>query len=182
MSPEWLTALGTIGTFVVIAASAIAALVQLRHMRRSNQIAGLDEIRAAMESAEFRRALDFMRDDLPKILESPDVTQRIVEKRSLPPELQPIRYLANHFEYIGLVVRSGLVDRDLACELWAGIAYDSWVQLAPITAAVRKGHLGIWINFEYIAAVSKQYSDAGKGAGYPPGVPRLPLGGDPKSA
>jgi hypothetical protein len=33
LSPEWLTAIGTIGTFVVIAASAAAALFQLRHMR-----------------------------------------------------------------------------------------------------------------------------------------------------
>lgn len=176
ISPEWLTAIGTIGTFVVIAASAIAALIQLRHLRRSNQIAALDEVRAAMESAEFRQALDFIRRDLPRLLENPEFLERIRADRILPPELTSIRYLANHFEYIGLFLRSGMVDPDLACQLWAGIAYDSWTRLAPITAAIRgSDDSGIWINFEYLAALSKQYSDSGAGTTYPAGVPRMPL-------
>lgn len=53
MSPEWLTAIGTIGTFVVIAALAAAALFQLRHMRGSNQIMALTEVRETVESADF---------------------------------------------------------------------------------------------------------------------------------
>ena len=43
MSAEWFTAIGTLGTFVVITVSAIAALMQLRHMRGSNQIIALNE-------------------------------------------------------------------------------------------------------------------------------------------
>lgn len=176
MSPEWLTAIGTIGTFVVIAASAIAALVQLRHMRRSNQIAGLDEVRAAMESAEFRKALDFIREDLPRLIDDSALLQKIRTEHKLPPEIAPIRYLANHFEYIGLFVRSGMVDANLACQLWAGLAYDSWVRIAPITSAVRGAdNPGIWINFEYLAALSKQYTESGAGTDYPAGVPRMPL-------
>jgi hypothetical protein len=180
MSPEWLTAAGTIGTLVVIAASAVAALVQLRHMRRSNQIAALNEVRAAMESAEFRKALDFIRTDLPPLLQNRELLERIRAERVIPLEIAPIRYLANHFEYIGLFVRSGMVDPELACELWAGIAYDSWTQLAPITATVRAAiNTGIWINFEYIAALSKQYRDSGRGSTFPAGVPRLPLSAPP---
>jgi hypothetical protein len=57
MSAEWVTAIGTIGTFVVIAASAVAALVQLRHMRGSNQIAALNELRETMESESFQSDL-----------------------------------------------------------------------------------------------------------------------------
>jgi hypothetical protein len=57
MSAEWVTAIGTIGTFVVIAASAVAALVQLRHMRGSNQIAALNELRETMESESFHSDL-----------------------------------------------------------------------------------------------------------------------------
>lgn len=38
MSAEWVTAIATAGTFVVIAASAIAALLQIRHMRSGNAI------------------------------------------------------------------------------------------------------------------------------------------------
>jgi hypothetical protein len=38
MSLELLNVLAGLGTFVVIAASAIAAVVQLRHLRASNQL------------------------------------------------------------------------------------------------------------------------------------------------
>ena len=176
MSPDWLTAAGTIGTFVVITASAIAALVQLRHMGRSNQIASLDEVRAAMESVEFRKALDFVQYEIPKMVHDPGLFERIRDQRSVTTELTPIRYLANHFEYIGLFVRRGMVDPALACDLWAGIAWRCWETLAPITAAIRENvNPGIWVNFEYLAAISKRYTDSGAGETYPSDVPRLPL-------
>jgi len=89
--------------------------------------------------------------------------------------LLPVRYLANHFEYIGLFVRSEMVDRELACQLWSSIAYDTWTKIGPIAAIMRSSvSQGIWINFEYIAAISKQYLDSGAGSAYPAGVPRLP--------
>jgi hypothetical protein len=50
MSFELVNTLATFGTFVVIAATAIAAVVQLRHARSSNQIAALNELRETMES------------------------------------------------------------------------------------------------------------------------------------
>ena len=65
MSPEWLTAVGTLGTFVVIAASAIAALLQLRHMRGSNQIIALNEVRETIESPAFQAAERFVVQELP---------------------------------------------------------------------------------------------------------------------
>ena len=49
MSAEWLTALSALATFVVIAASAIAAAVQLSHMRHANQLIVLNEVRREPE-------------------------------------------------------------------------------------------------------------------------------------
>jgi hypothetical protein len=53
MSLELLNTFATFGTFVVITATAVAALVQLRHARSSNQIAALNELRKAQETPEF---------------------------------------------------------------------------------------------------------------------------------
>ena len=72
MSPEWLTAIGTLGTFVVIAASAVAALMQLRHMRAGNQIVALNEARETIESPAFQETLLFTR-ELPQRLTDPEV-------------------------------------------------------------------------------------------------------------
>lgn len=58
MSAEWVTAIATAGTFVVIAASAAAALVELRHLRGSNQIAARKDIGSSLwENFEYLAAI-----------------------------------------------------------------------------------------------------------------------------
>ena len=54
MSLELFNSLATFGTFVVVAATAIAALAQLRHARSANLIEGLSEAQRSFESPEFR--------------------------------------------------------------------------------------------------------------------------------
>jgi hypothetical protein len=51
MSLQLVNTLATFGTFVVIAATAIAAIVQLRHARSSNHIAALNELRENARNA-----------------------------------------------------------------------------------------------------------------------------------
>ena len=70
MSTELVNTFATLGTFVVIAATAIAAIVQLRHMRGSNQIEALNELREARETPEFQAALQFI-GELPAIMRDP---------------------------------------------------------------------------------------------------------------
>jgi len=173
MSPEWLTAIGTLGTFVVIAASAIAALMQLRHMRRGNQIAAFDNIRRTMESADFRNALNFVWNDLPARLDQKTLDD--IREHGLRGDMDAVRLVANMAESLGLFVRSGMVDANIACELWASVVARSWDRIVRVTAAIRTVDEGIWINFEYMAALSKHYIDSGAGRDYPAGVPRLPL-------
>ena len=52
MRLELVNTLATFGTFLVIAATAIAAVVQLRHARGSNHIAALNELRETTESPD----------------------------------------------------------------------------------------------------------------------------------
>jgi len=61
MSLELFNILARLGTFIVIAATAIAAIVQLRHMRSSNQIAAINELRETIETPEFQVAQQFGR-------------------------------------------------------------------------------------------------------------------------
>ena len=60
MSLELANTLATLGTFVVIAATAIAAILQLRHARTSNQIAALNELRETQKRRRlWRRRTSF---------------------------------------------------------------------------------------------------------------------------
>lgn len=173
MSAEWVTAAGTVGTFAVIAASAIAALMQLRHLRSGNQIAVYEECRSTMDAPEFRKTLDFIRSELPARLKAPGEAQRILDE-SFSGDLMGVRMVANLFESMGLFVKNGLMDRNIACELWSSMILQTWEAMEPLIAESRhRLDPAVWINFEYLAVLSKRYNERFPGGEYPRGVERL---------
>lgn len=156
MSAEWVTAIATAGTFLVIAASALAALLQLRHMRGGNQIAALTECREKLESAEFQDARDFVMYRLTETLRRPEIASRLQDPL-FPTDLRPAAYVANFFESMGAFVRFGIIDRRIACDLWCGVVLANWNALLPITRIRRKLDPGIWENFEYLAVLCDDF-------------------------
>ncbi|HEX5274952.1 MAG TPA: DUF4760 domain-containing protein [Candidatus Rubrimentiphilum sp.] len=175
MSPEWLTAIGTLGTFVVIAASAIAALLQLRHMRGSNQIVALTECRETLESPEFREAQSFVSFELPKRLTDVNEARKIAQLPFVD-EYQAIGTVANFFESLGLFVKRGIIDRDIACDAWSYVVLRNWQALAPVTTFVREQTSPqLWENFEYLAAISKRFTSEHADGDYPRGLERMPV-------
>lgn len=175
MSPEWLTAIGTLGTFVVIAASAAAALFQLRHMRGSNQILALTEVRETIESTTFQAAELFI-SDLTKRFDEPAVREALLAP-FIPLEFQPVRYVANFFETFGAFVKNGIIDETLACDLWGGVVIRNWDALRPVIATRRavRDAPALWENFEYLTVISKKFTDAHPAGRFPKNVGRLPL-------
>jgi hypothetical protein len=176
MSPEWLTAVGTLGTFVVIAASAAAALMQLRHMRGSNQIIALNEVRETIESPVFQAAENFVLRELPQRLEDPAV-RAILLMPFFPSEYQPARTVANFFETFGALVKNGIIDPEIACDLWGGVAIRAWDALTPVIANRRAmlGTSALWENFEYLTVLSKRHLKNHPEGGFPKRMERLPL-------
>lgn len=176
MSPEWLTAIGTLGTFVVIAASAIAALMQLRHMRGSNQIQALTECRETLESDRFQEARRFITHRLPALLQDPHMREQFEKAQTFPDELQQISFVANFFESMGAFVRFGIIDRTIACSLWCAVVVSSWDSLLPVTEMRRQTDAAIWEYFEYLAVLSKRFMEEHPTT-YPRGMERMPAAG-----
>jgi hypothetical protein len=175
MSAEWVTAIATAGTFVVIAASAIAALIQLRHMRGSNQIVALTECRETLESPEFRDAQRFVSFELPKRLQSDEECRKIAQLPFVG-EYQAIGTVANFFESMGLFVKTGIIDRRIACDFWSEVVLRNWRALSPVAAYVRHaiGQQALWENFEYMAILSERYQREHP-TSYPNGLPHMPV-------
>ncbi|HET7813263.1 MAG TPA: DUF4760 domain-containing protein [Candidatus Baltobacteraceae bacterium] len=191
MSAEWLTAVATAGTFVVIAASAMAALFQLRHMRGSNQIVALTECRETLESADFRDAQQFVSYVLPLRLKDPAERRRIAQPQSqFEGEYRAIDTVANFFENLGMFVRNRIIDRDLALSMWSFVILRNWNALAPVVTYVREdlNEPSVWEHFEYLAALSTIYMREHAGGSYPSNVPHMPgdrsfieaIGNDPE--
>jgi hypothetical protein len=175
---ELVNTFATLGTFVVIAATATAAIVQLRHMRGSNQITVLNELRETRETPEFQMALQFA-GELPVKIRDPAFRYQLANRFARTDENSPlfakISRLGNYYEGMGILVKTGLVEKDLVLDFWCGNAVGDWERLAPATAILRRREgQGLWENFEYLAVLAKDW-DAAHPSTYPAGVRRMEL-------
>jgi hypothetical protein len=173
MSPEWLTAIGTMGTFVVISASAVAALLQLRHMRATNQLAAITELFEVFESPAFQDARRFVNRELPQLLEDPE-NRKLALVRPIPKQFEQARMIFGFFENVGTLVKRGIIDADLLCDLWSPIIIGSWQRLSSWALSSRTAHRneGLYENFEYLAVRAQQFMDAHPSGSYPKSMPR----------
>jgi hypothetical protein len=180
MTLELWNTFATFGTFVVIAATAIAALVQLRHARGSNQIAAIAELQDTQNTPEFNAANGFVRTELQTRLSDPEFRYQLANFSARTIETQTLiaqsRAVGNYYEHLGLLVRMGLVDRDLALNLWSAAAMASWDELTPYTSITRRrwGNT-VWENFEYFVVLAQDWIATHPEGDYPASVRRIAL-------
>jgi hypothetical protein len=175
LSLEIITAVAAVGTFLVIAATAFAAFVQLRHLSGSNSITALTESREVLESAEFDAAQRFVAFALPDLIKDPEVRRRLTES-PIGEDLRSVTVVGNVLESLGSFVRHGIVDRQIVVSLWSEVVVRNWEALAPAVAIMRRsGGPALWEQFEYLARVSKDWLDSHPQGDYPPGVAHMPI-------
>lgn len=173
MNLEALNTFASIGTLVVIAATAVAALAQLRHSRGSNQILALTECREVLESESFAAALLFVRRVLPEKMSDPAVRSQLLSP-PLAGELRSINIVGNFFESMGSFVKHDIIDANIACDLWSGIVVSSWEALTPILAIMRRSAgPALWENFEYLASITSAYNERFAHGTYPKSTKRM---------
>ena len=180
MSLELFNSLATFGTFVVIAATAIAALVQLRHARSANLIEGLSEAQRSFASLEFRAAERFVVTELAGKWQEPEFRYQFVTRAARTPENQDliakITLVGNAYELLGLFVKRRLLVREAALDIFSSNAVSIWERLTPVSVAARRS-IGaeIWENFEYFVVLSQDWMAAHPNGAYPAGLRRIAL-------
>jgi hypothetical protein len=180
MSLELVNTLATFGTFFVIAATAIAALVQLRHARGSNQIAALDELRTVFQSREFSDAQAFLETRLGDLVKNPAFRYQWANRGARTEEfridIERVRLIGNYFEDVGALIAAGLLDAELTSMIYSSDVVRAWELMEPITAMARRVHGNqVWVYFEYAATLARRWRDAHADGGYPQGAPRWPI-------
>jgi hypothetical protein len=173
MTADDITALASVGTLLVITASALAAFVQLRHLRTNNVLMVLNDFREAYERPEMRAAYDAF----PKIvarLEDPEA-RRELEQPTMPEWPRPIFPLLRLFETLGSYTNRGVVPRDLLCDMWSPVLLETWTLSAPIIAILRRSAgPALFENFEMLAVISQRWLDENHEV-YPRNLPRMKL-------
>jgi hypothetical protein len=141
---------------MVIAVTAVAAVIQLRHVRSSNQIAAAMSIHNIVEGEEFQEARRFIRDELAKRLEDAEFRRALGVSANI--DVRPVILVGNYYEEIGIFVKYGLVDQDIACEMWANEIVLDWKRLTPVIAILQQRDVAYgWQNFEYMYSLCEAW-------------------------
>jgi hypothetical protein len=160
-------------TFAVISATAIAALVQLRHLRASNQLQGLITVLRIWEDPVFQRYMDFVRNELDARLRDPEFIQSL-SKRPVDRTLHLELHVCDMWEQIGSYVKYGLIDERSFMDVSSGQVFNTWVQIAPVITKMREfAGPSLYENFEYLAVRGRLWIDRYPDGNYPAGAPRM---------
>ncbi|HEY4432977.1 MAG TPA: hypothetical protein VGM99_01130 [Candidatus Cybelea sp.] len=134
MTWESVIALATVAQVLLLGAAAAVALVQMRHLRRQNDLAAFLEMMKVYNSPELRRARAFVTDELEERLRDPEFRHEIVEGRGSA-EHHPERVVLTSFATAGLMSR--LVTWDLIVRFYLNMAPSFWTRLLPVIALMR---------------------------------------------
>jgi hypothetical protein len=146
----------------------MAALVQLRHMRGSNEIAALTELRETIESPHFQARFRELLGPFQDRMNDPSFRRIVMSEKRLSgmEEFQCAIMIGNFFENAGALVKHHIVDADLFCDLWGSNVIGAWSAIEHLVAN-RRVVTGPYLyeNFEYLVLVSERFA-----AKYPNGT------------
>ena len=186
MTLELLNTYAPLGTFLVIAATAVAALVQLRHLRAGNQINAMLSIEDKVQGSAFNDALVLVRGRLAGALEDPDFREysAAVSSGRTPPQVpqdykdirSAVRLIGNTYESLGLLVKNGTIEATTFLDAYANAVHLAWTALEKYTAFTREvvSLNALWENFEYVAVLSEDWMSKHPTT-YPKGMRRFQL-------
>jgi hypothetical protein len=173
MSQETLATAAAVGTFIVIAATAIAAVVQLRHLRAQNQLTGLLTVLARVEDPQFNEWVDgareIMKSRLPDSAYRRSILDGTYERKN-----NAWLNLANSYDWVGSLVKHKLIPEESLLDVYAGRVEHAWSIIEGVVPLVRaRRGPTVWENFEYLVVRAREWTTAHKDGAYPKGVPHL---------
>ena len=172
MTADEVTALASVGSLVVISATAIAAFVQLRHLGTTNQLMVLNDFREAFERPEIAAA----RDALPRVLQrlgEAEARREFFTSEAAPEWARDAFPLMRLFETLGTYVIQGMVSRQLVCDLWSPVVLSYWNESVPLIGFMRRrAGPALFENWEALASLSQRWLDENR-LSYPKKLPHM---------
>ena len=171
MSIEVWNTIAAFGTLLVIGATAVAAVVQLRHLRANTALEGLLVVLDRLESVEFDKLLTATRRELPKMVADKDYMES-VRARDFDRSVAWLQ-LANRYERAGSLVKYRLIPEEPFLDVNSTRTISVWELMRPMIDFVRSARGPTpWENFEYLYVRAKKWEERHKAGNYPAGTPR----------
>jgi hypothetical protein len=159
MSWEAITAIASLVTAAVIAATAIIAVVQIRHLRTANQLSAALSLYREVDEPGIQAARTFVSTELEERMKDPVFVDALLTGKLDRGVHLEIR-LGNYWEKFGLLLRTGMLDRKLFLDWGAPSCLGDWTLLRDVTRTIRKRTPEVWRDFEYIARLSALHIDS----------------------
>ncbi len=176
MSLELWNTIGTVGTFVVIGASAIAAVFQLRHARTSNHLDAVLALERDFNSPDLQQSLCYVQFELAKKLKDRAFRAELESIGFVDPRMHLEMNVLNWFNQIGTLLKNGLIEENAFLDQFARLIDQYWQLLAPAISILRRRRgRAQYENFEYLASRSRHWQSTHLTRPFPNRTPRMPL-------
>jgi hypothetical protein len=176
MSLDLWSTIADIGTFFVIAATAFAAFVQLRHLRSNNELQAFLAVERDFHSAELQRAFEFVQTNLQARMGDAAFRQELAAIGFIDAQKHPEMEVCNWFDKVGMLVKAGFVHEEVFFAMFGRLVDYYWNVLAPTIAVLRRKRGPMqYESFEYIAMRAKRWRAAHPNGNYPARTPRATL-------
>jgi hypothetical protein len=174
MSAESISIALSAATLAVIAATAVAAIVQLRHLRASNQLSALLEILDQWNQPSLRLAYSHFISEMPAKVADPKYLKSLESSGSFDRTAYPEFLVFDLWEQLGTYAKYRLIDETMLLDIVASQVLSAWHRASPaIDAMRRRGGLAVFENFEYLAVRAEAFNKRFPGGTYPPGMLRM---------
>jgi hypothetical protein len=171
-----INSIAQVGTLLVFAATAAAGLVQLRHLRASNELEGLLRLTEHLREPELQRAFKYVQSELGGRLESPAYRAELARIGFIDAGLHPEMDVCNWFNEVGALVRNRVIDEAIFLELFNRLVTYYWTKLSPVIAILRRLRGPTeYENFEFLAQQAATWQTQHPNGKYPKALARMPL-------
>ncbi|HLI96635.1 MAG TPA: hypothetical protein VKT72_11185 [Candidatus Baltobacteraceae bacterium] len=176
MNAETVSAWAALGTLLVISASAVAALIQLRHMRAGNQLEALLSLEQDFRAAHLQAALRYIQEDLPLRMSDAAYRRELETIGFIDADVHPELTVCNWFNTIGTLVKHRLVSEETFMDLFARLIVYCWKQTAPAIAIMRRSRGDFqYHDFEYLDSRARAWLQRNPRGYFPAATARVAM-------
>jgi len=176
VSAELVGAWAQVGTLIIVGASVIAALIQLRHIRAGNQLQALLSLEHDFRSPELQAALSYVQERLAQRLDDPQYRRELERIGFVDPAAHPEMIACNWLNEMGTLVKRGLVSEETFMDLFARLIAHCWKVVSPAVAIMRRTRGSAqYHDFEYLAMRAARWLEKNPQGFSPRSFARVPL-------
>lgn len=175
MGLEFVTTLSNVATLIILLGGAIAAIIQFRSVRRSNELVAVLAIDRRFGEPELQRALVYVQAELADKLVQPGYRGQLAKRGYIDPTEHPEMAVCNWFNEMGALIANDFLNEDLFFESYGRLVEYNWRLLGPTIALLRRERAGQYASFEFLARRAERWRANHHAGIYPPGRPRMPL-------